>query len=58
MSCTLSSSIAAGLAKGLSLTDAVAQAHGYLQGAITQADGLNIGQGYGPVHHFHQVWPA
>ncbi|MCG7520454.1 bifunctional hydroxymethylpyrimidine kinase/phosphomethylpyrimidine kinase [Ruegeria sp. Ofav3-42] len=56
--CTLSSSIAAGLAKGLSLTDAVAQAHGYLQGAITQADGLNIGQGHGPVHHFHRVWSA
>lgn len=56
--CTLSSSIAAGLAKDLSLTDAVAQAHDYLQGAISQADGLKIGQGHGPVHHFHQVWSA
>lgn len=56
--CTLSSSIAAGLARGLGLTEAVAQAHEYLQGAIARADGLGIGQGYGPVHHFHRVWPA
>jgi len=56
--CTLSSSIAAGLAKGLSLIDATAQAHAYLQGAIAQADALDIGQGHGPVHHFHQVWSA
>ena len=56
--CTLSSSIAAGLAKGLSVQDAVAVAHEYLQGAIAQADGLEIGHGHGPVHHFHRVWPA
>ncbi|MDA7963725.1 bifunctional hydroxymethylpyrimidine kinase/phosphomethylpyrimidine kinase [Ruegeria sp.] len=56
--CTLSSSIAAGLAKGLSLTDAVAEAHAYLQGAIAQADALQVGQGHGPVHHFHRVWSA
>ncbi|WP_170376468.1 bifunctional hydroxymethylpyrimidine kinase/phosphomethylpyrimidine kinase [Ruegeria atlantica] len=56
--CTLSSSIAAGLARGLGLTDAVAQAHEYLQGAIAKADSLMVGQGHGPVHHFHRVWPA
>ncbi len=56
--CTLSASIAAGLARGLSLIAAVAQAHDYLQGAIRQADNLEIGQGHGPVHHFHQVWSA
>ncbi|MEW2918693.1 bifunctional hydroxymethylpyrimidine kinase/phosphomethylpyrimidine kinase [Ruegeria sp. ANG10] len=56
--CTLSSSIAAGLARGLNLTDAVAQAHEYLQGAIAKADGLMVGQGHGPVHHFHRVWSA
>ncbi|NVO55968.1 bifunctional hydroxymethylpyrimidine kinase/phosphomethylpyrimidine kinase [Rhodobacteraceae bacterium B1Z28] len=54
--CTLSSSIAAGLAEGLSLTDAATQAHDYLQGAISRADELNIGAGHGPVHHFHRVW--
>ena len=54
--CTLSSAITAGLAAGLALEDAVAQAHAYLQGAIAQADELDVGQGHGPVHHFHQVW--
>lgn len=56
--CTLSSSVAAGLAKGLSLTDAVQNAHAYLQGAIAEADILGIGHGHGPVHHFHRVWDA
>lgn len=56
--CTLSSSIAAGLAKGLPLDTAVSEAHAYLQGAIAAADGLGVGHGHGPVHHFHRVWPA
>ncbi|MES0862075.1 bifunctional hydroxymethylpyrimidine kinase/phosphomethylpyrimidine kinase [Ruegeria sp. SCPT10] len=54
--CTLSSSIAAGLAKGLSLIEAVGEAHSYLQGAIAQADTLRVGAGHGPVHHFHRMW--
>jgi len=56
--CTLSSSIAAGLAKGLDLPEASAQAHEYLQGAIAHADDLRVGAGHGPVHQFHRVWPA
>lgn len=54
--CTLSSAVAAGLAKGQGVTDAVQAAHAYLQGAIQAADRLTIGQGHGPVHHFHKVW--
>ena len=54
--CTLSSAIAAGLAKGGSIVDAVKDAHAYLQGAIRAADTLTIGSGHGPVHHFHEVW--
>lgn len=54
--CTLSSAIAAGMAKKLSLTKAFTQAHAYLHQAILQADQLKIGHGYGPVHHFHNVW--
>lgn len=54
--CTLSAAIAAGLARGLTLTEAVRAAHGYLQGAIAAADRLAIGHGQGPVHHFHEVW--
>ncbi len=54
--CTLSSSIAAELAKGRDLNAAVRAAHAYLQGAIRAADRLTIGSGHGPVHHFHEVW--
>lgn len=54
--CTLSSSIAAGLAKGLSLVDAVDVAHRYLHHAIVASDQLSVGQGHGPVHHFHPFW--
>ncbi|MCH2164831.1 MAG: bifunctional hydroxymethylpyrimidine kinase/phosphomethylpyrimidine kinase [Marinovum sp.] len=54
--CTLSASIAAGCAKDLSLQNAVAEAHAYLQSAIAAADDLHVGSGHGPVHHFHAVW--
>ena len=54
--CTLSAAIAAGLAKGADLASAVREAHDYLQGAIAAADGLAVGSGHGPVHHFHAVW--
>ncbi len=54
--CTLSAAIAAELAKGRGTEDAVRAAHGYLQGALAAADGLTIGGGHGPVHHFHAVW--
>ena len=54
--CSLSSAIAAELAKGQSLPLALRRAHGWLQGAIAAADRLGIGRGHGPVHHFHEVW--
>ncbi len=54
--CTYAAAIAAGLACGLALPEAVGRAHGYLQGAIKAADGLGIGSGHGPVHHFHAMW--
>lgn len=56
--CTLSAAIAAGLAQGLETGAAVSQAHCYLQKAIAAADGLGVGSGHGPVHHFHSWWPA
>ncbi|WP_265500327.1 bifunctional hydroxymethylpyrimidine kinase/phosphomethylpyrimidine kinase [Paracoccus beibuensis] len=55
--CTLSAAVAAGLAQGLALQQAVTRAHAYLQGAINAADNLRVGSGHGPVHHFHAVWP-
>jgi hydroxymethylpyrimidine/phosphomethylpyrimidine kinase len=51
--CTLASAIAAGLAQGLSLRDAVAEAKHYLHQALAHADQLHIGSGSGPVHHFY-----
>lgn len=54
--CTLSSAIAAGLAQGLSVPQAVARAHRYLQGAIEAGMALRVGSGHGPVHHFHEWW--
>lgn len=54
--CTLSSAVAAGLAQGLPIADAVARAHGWLHQAIRAADGLSVGSGNGPVHHFHALW--
>ena len=54
--CTLSSAIAAGLARGLPLREAVGQAKAYLTAAIAAADRLTIGHGHGPVHHFHAWW--
>ena len=54
--CTLSAAIAAQLAKGDYLAQAVTKAHEYLQSAIAQAERLRIGRGHGPVHHFHKLW--
>lgn len=54
--CTLSSAITAGLAKGLSLAEAVRESKAYVTAAIAAADKLQVGQGRGPIHHFHQWW--
>jgi hydroxymethylpyrimidine/phosphomethylpyrimidine kinase len=54
--CTLSSAIAAGLAKGMTLTDAVYSAKAYVTAAIAAADRLSVGSGHGPVHHFNRFW--
>jgi hydroxymethylpyrimidine/phosphomethylpyrimidine kinase len=54
--CTLSSAIAASLAKGLSLTDSVAAGKDFISAAINASTQLHIGRGHGPVHHFHAHW--
>ena len=55
--CTLSAAVAAGLAGGLGLTEAVEAAKTYVSGAIQAADRLAVGHGHGPVHHFFRQWP-
>ncbi|MGE5415854.1 MAG: bifunctional hydroxymethylpyrimidine kinase/phosphomethylpyrimidine kinase [Acidobacteriota bacterium] len=52
--CTFSSAIAVGLAKHLSLTDAVRAAKEYITMAITHS--FAIGKGCGPTHHFHTYY--
>jgi hydroxymethylpyrimidine/phosphomethylpyrimidine kinase len=54
--CTMSSAVAAELAKGASLREAAARARAYVSAAIAAADQIEIGQGRGPVHHFHRWW--
>jgi hydroxymethylpyrimidine/phosphomethylpyrimidine kinase len=54
--CTLSSAIAAGLAKGLALNEAVGAAKRYVTAALVAADRIKIGSGHGPPHHFHAWW--
>jgi hydroxymethylpyrimidine/phosphomethylpyrimidine kinase len=54
--CTLSSAIAAGLAKGLDLVAATREAKVYVSEAIASSHRLSIGSGHGPVHHFHKWW--
>jgi hydroxymethylpyrimidine/phosphomethylpyrimidine kinase len=56
--CTLSAAIAAGLARKLELAEAVREARAYLQGALEAGAALRIGEGRGPVHHFHRWWPS
>ncbi len=55
--CTLSSAIAACLARGAGLKDAVRQAKHYLFKAIQSGAAYSIGKGHGPVNHFHNLWP-
>jgi hydroxymethylpyrimidine/phosphomethylpyrimidine kinase len=51
--CSLSSAIAAGLAKGEDMETAVRNAKAWVSAAIAAADRLSVGHGRGPIHHFH-----
>ena len=52
--CSLSSAIAAGLAKGEEPETAVRHAKTWISAAIAAADRLDVGRGHGPIHHFHR----
>jgi hydroxymethylpyrimidine/phosphomethylpyrimidine kinase len=54
--CSLSSAIAACLAKGEEMETAVRGAKDWVNGAIAAADRLEIGHGHGPIHHFHRFY--
>jgi len=51
--CTLSAAIAANLAKGIEVKEAIGLAKEYVTGAIRYS--FNLGKGYGPLNHFWQT---
>ncbi|MGQ0742378.1 MAG: bifunctional hydroxymethylpyrimidine kinase/phosphomethylpyrimidine kinase [Alphaproteobacteria bacterium] len=53
--CTLASAIAAGLAQGFLLEDAIARARAFVQAALRTAPGF--GHGHGPMNHMHAIPP-
>ncbi|MBC7237450.1 MAG: bifunctional hydroxymethylpyrimidine kinase/phosphomethylpyrimidine kinase [Chloroflexi bacterium] len=54
--CTLSSAIAAYLARGYEIQEAVTQAKRYITAAIKAGAAYQLGRGHGPVHHFYAFW--
>ncbi|TKW80349.1 MAG: bifunctional hydroxymethylpyrimidine kinase/phosphomethylpyrimidine kinase, partial [Bradyrhizobium icense] len=54
--CSLSSAIAAGLAKGEDMERAVRNAKAWISVAIGAADRFTVGHGHGPIHHFHKYY--
>ena len=54
--CSLSSAIAAGLAKGEDMETAVRNAKAWVSAAIAAADRFAVGHGHGPIHHFHRFY--
>ncbi|TPE52203.1 bifunctional hydroxymethylpyrimidine kinase/phosphomethylpyrimidine kinase [Amaricoccus solimangrovi] len=54
--CSLSSALAAELARGAAPEVAARRAKDWLSGAIAAAEELAVGHGHGPVHHFHALW--
>lgn len=54
--CTLSSALAAQLARTNDIELSAKNAKAYVAAAISHADELNVGHGHGPTHHFHALW--
>ena len=52
--CTFASAVAAGLARSLSVVDAVGQAKEYVTEAIRRS--FAVGRGHGPLNHFYRLW--
>ncbi|MDO5518579.1 MAG: bifunctional hydroxymethylpyrimidine kinase/phosphomethylpyrimidine kinase, partial [Clostridium sp.] len=54
--CTLSSAIAANIAKGMNIKDSVLEGKKYITSAIKH--GFELGKGVGPTNHFYELYKA
>ncbi|MFZ6031197.1 MAG: bifunctional hydroxymethylpyrimidine kinase/phosphomethylpyrimidine kinase [Chloroflexota bacterium] len=54
--CTLSAAVAAFLARGYSIREAVKAAKEYITQALQAGADYTLGHGHGPVHHFFNWW--
>jgi hydroxymethylpyrimidine/phosphomethylpyrimidine kinase len=54
--CTLSSAIAAFMAKGETTENAVKKAKEYLEEALKAGSPYRLGKGNGPLHHLYRLW--
>ncbi|MFP4620086.1 MAG: bifunctional hydroxymethylpyrimidine kinase/phosphomethylpyrimidine kinase [Bacteroidales bacterium] len=54
--CTLSSAVAACLAQGFSMKEAIKKGVEYTHQAIFEGSSYRLGKGHGPVHHFYKFW--
>ena len=56
--CTFASAIAAGLAQGLPVVDAVSQAKFFLSNVLKASARFSLGHGHGPLHHLALLHPT
>ena len=54
--CTLSSAIAAFMARGESTENAVGKAKAYMNEALQAGARYRLGNGKGPLHHHYRLW--
>ena len=54
--CTFASAVAAFLARGLAVGEAIESAKEYIAGAVARGGEFQLGKGKGPVAHFHELW--
>lgn len=54
--CSLSAAVATVMAQVGDWGAAISEVKGWLQGALTYADELEVGEGSGPINHFHHLW--
>lgn len=54
--CSLSSGMATAMARTGNWAQALSETKDWLQDALASSDELQVGEGSGPIHHFHRLW--